>query len=203
MARIDDLLAEIKDHSLRLGLQQAVSELKGGHRFGLVFEEHVPETTLLPRLPIQVGATVCRKDDTSGCVLYRVVEANGKPKVVIEPLAGGQRESVAKKDLFTVKRFGDPIYPALTPVGSLRNGPADKASHAVINGENFHSLQLFIYLYERKVDCIYIDPPYNTGARDWKYNNDYVDANDTWRHSKWLSMVTTPSRERDGFSEDA
>jgi len=39
------------------------------------------------------------------------------------------------------------------------------------------------------VDCIYIDPPYNTGARDWKYNNDYVDSNDNWRHSKWLAFM--------------
>ena len=45
------------------------------------------------------------------------------------------------------------------------------------------------YLYAGKVDCIYIDPPYNTGAHDWKYNNDYVDATDTYRHSKWLSMM--------------
>ena len=45
------------------------------------------------------------------------------------------------------------------------------------------------YLYAGKVDCIYIDPPYNTGARDWKYNNDYVDNNDQYRHSKWLSMM--------------
>ena len=45
------------------------------------------------------------------------------------------------------------------------------------------------YLYAGKVDCIYIDPPYNTGARDWKYNNDYVDANDQYRHSKWLAMM--------------
>lgn len=39
------------------------------------------------------------------------------------------------------------------------------------------------------MDIIYIDPPYNTGATDWKYNNDYVDGNDTFRHSKWLSMM--------------
>ena len=40
-----------------------------------------------------------------------------------------------------------------------------------------------------KVDCIYIDPPYNTGAKDWKYNNDYVDGTDEYRHSKWLSFI--------------
>jgi adenine-specific DNA-methyltransferase len=45
------------------------------------------------------------------------------------------------------------------------------------------------YTHAGKVDVIYIDPPYNTGARDWKYNNDYVDINDAWRHSKWLSMM--------------
>jgi adenine-specific DNA-methyltransferase len=45
------------------------------------------------------------------------------------------------------------------------------------------------WLYAGRVDCIYIDPPYNTGARDSKYNNDYVDKADTWRHSKWLSMM--------------
>lgn len=45
------------------------------------------------------------------------------------------------------------------------------------------------YLYAGKVDCIYIDPPYNTGARDWKYNNNYVDDNDAYRHSKWLSFM--------------
>ena len=48
---------------------------------------------------------------------------------------------------------------------------------------------IFQYLYKKKIDCVYIDPPYNTGARDWKYNNRYVDDNDVWRHSKWLSMM--------------
>jgi adenine-specific DNA-methyltransferase len=59
----------------------------------------------------------------------------------------------------------------------------------VINGENFHALSLLLFAYEGAVDCIYIDPPYNTGARDWLYSNDYVDSNDSWRHSKWLSFM--------------
>ena len=50
-------------------------------------------------------------------------------------------------------------------------------------------MQLLEYLYAGKVDCIYIDPPYNTGARDWKYNNDYVDSSDAYRQSKWLSFM--------------
>ena len=75
---------------------------------------------------------------------------------IIEPTGGGVIERTPLADLLAVKRFGDPIYPGLTSLGSLRNGPVDKPSHAVIEGENFHAIQLFTYLYEEKVDCIYI-----------------------------------------------
>ena len=84
---------------------------------------------------------------------------------------------------------GDPIYPALVPVDRIARGGPDKPWHMLINADNFHALQLLLYCYEGKVDVIYIDPPYNTGARDWKYNNDYVDKTDSFRHSKWLSMM--------------
>ena len=59
----------------------------------------------------------------------------------------------------------------------------------IIEGDNLQALYLLEKTHKGKVDCIYIDPPYNTGARDWKYNNDYVDGNDAYRHSKWLSMM--------------
>ena len=59
----------------------------------------------------------------------------------------------------------------------------------IIQGDNLQALYLLEKTHRGKVDCIYIDPPYNTGARDWKYNNDYVDGQDVYRHSKWLSMM--------------
>lgn len=59
----------------------------------------------------------------------------------------------------------------------------------VVEGDNLQALYLLQKTHKGKVDCIYIDPPYNTGAHDWKYNNDYVDDNDSYRHSKWLSMM--------------
>jgi adenine-specific DNA-methyltransferase len=65
----------------------------------------------------------------------------------------------------------------------------DKPVNLLIEGDNYHALSVLNYTHAGKVDVIYIDPPYNTGARDWKYNNDYVDINDAWRHSKWLSMM--------------
>lgn len=82
-----------------------------------------------------------------------------------------------------------PIYPGLEVVDSVRHAQNDKLWHALIEADNYYALQLLAYLYPGQVDCIYIDPPYNTGARDWKYNNDYVDSADTYRHSKWLSMM--------------
>lgn len=66
---------------------------------------------------------------------------------------------------------------------------SDKPVNLLIEGDNYHALSVLNYTHEKKIDVIYIDPPYNTGAKDWKYNNDYVDINDAWRHSKWLSMM--------------
>ncbi len=59
----------------------------------------------------------------------------------------------------------------------------------ILEGDNLHSLYLLEKTCKEKADCIYIDPPYNTGAKDWKYNNDYVDKTNLYRHSKWLSMM--------------
>ncbi|MBI3585351.1 MAG: site-specific DNA-methyltransferase [Nitrospinae bacterium] len=66
----------------------------------------------------------------------------------------------------------------------------DKPVNLLIEGDNYHALSVLNYTHEKKIDVIYIDPPYNTGAKDWKYNNDYVDINDAYRHSKWLSMMS-------------
>lgn len=188
MARIDDLVAQISDKALRQRLESALADMKRRQRFGLVYEEHVPETTTLLNFPIQAGSTVQRRSDADGGKLYQVASVS-KRTARLQPEDGGTDETAALDDLLVVKRFGDPIFPALTALGAVQNGPKDKPHHAVINGENFHTLQLLVYLYEGQVDCIYIDPPYNTGARDWKYNNRYVDSNDTWNHSKWLGFM--------------
>ena len=95
----------------------------------------------------------------------------------------------AVTDLVTTAELGDPIYPCLQPLGDVCNAADSELWHTLIEADNYHALQLLEYLYAGKVDCIYIDPPYNTGARDWKYNNDYVDGADEYRHSKWLSFM--------------
>jgi adenine-specific DNA-methyltransferase len=62
-------------------------------------------------------------------------------------------------------------------------------TNILIEGDNYHSLSVLNYTHKGKIDVIYIDPPYNTGASDWKYNNDYVDSEDSYRHSKWIAMM--------------
>src|SRR5215207_98842 len=188
MARLDDLVARIDDQTLRREIEAALADMKRRQRFGLVFEEHIPETTALFGLPVQTGTVVQRRDDPAAKTLYRVIETTPQGQARVEPTGGGKAETVPVSDLLAVRRFGEPMYPALAPLGSVRRGGDDKPHHAVINGENFHALQLLVYQFEGEVDCIYLDPPYNTGARDWKYNNSYVDDSDAWRHSKWLSM---------------
>jgi len=65
----------------------------------------------------------------------------------------------------------------------------NKPVNLLIEGDNYHALSVLNYTHAKKVDVIYIDPPYNTGARNWKYNNNYVDIEDSFRHSKWLSFM--------------
>lgn len=70
----------------------------------------------------------------------------------------------------------------------------ENSNTVLIEGDNYHALSVLSYTHQGKVDVIYIDPPYNTGAKDWKYNNNYVDSNDAYRHSKWLSMMNSRLR---------
>ncbi len=86
-------------------------------------------------------------------------------------------------------------FPVLKEIKSkeIKTDP-EKPTHILIEGDNYHALSVLNYTHERKVDVIYIDPPYNTGAKDWKYNNDYVDKEDAYRHSKWLSFMNNRLR---------
>jgi adenine-specific DNA-methyltransferase len=193
MAKIEDLVAQIPDERLKKAIGAEVRELKKNKKFGLVFEEHLPETVRLPKLPVKEGELVAKKRDT-GNDLWRVKTirkgiATLERAVEGYPLLSDIGVEVPLAELVVVRSFGDPIYPALVPVDRVARGGPDKPWHMLINADNFHALQLLLYAYEGKVDVIYIDPPYNTGARDWKYNNDYVDKSDSFRHSKWLSMM--------------
>ena len=65
----------------------------------------------------------------------------------------------------------------------------NEPTHILIEGDNYHALSVLNYTHKGKVDLIYIDPPYNTGNKDFIYNDKYVEKEDTWRHSKWLNFM--------------
>lgn len=71
---------------------------------------------------------------------------------------------------------------------SLSDGP-QPWRNLVIEGDNFDALRWLRMTYAQRVKCIYIDPPYNTGNKDWVYNDHYIDANDRYRHSTWLEFL--------------
>jgi len=187
VAAIDDLISQIEDPALQARLKEEVARITKDKKFGLVFEEHLPELTPIFNAKIQIGNLVSlRKGPLTDT--WRILHITGDRAICYDPLRDEQAD-IALDDLVVVRRFGEPIFPALIPMEQVQNGPADTPWHTLIEADNYHALQLLEYLYAGQVDCIYIDPPYNTGARDWKYNNDFVDVNDSWRHSKWLAMM--------------
>lgn len=66
----------------------------------------------------------------------------------------------------------------------------EKPTNILIEGDNYHALSVLNYTHQGKIDLIYIDPPYNTGNRTWKYNNDYIEREDVYKHSKWLTFIS-------------
>ncbi|MBP5673072.1 MAG: site-specific DNA-methyltransferase [Victivallales bacterium] len=82
--------------------------------------------------------------------------------------------------------------PVLTEVKerAILSEDADAPNHILIEGDNLHALTALSYTHAGRIDVIYIDPPYNTGKKnDFKYNDDWVDKEDSYRHSKWLSFM--------------
>lgn len=187
MALLQDLIQQIDDPALRERILQETNKLLKKKKFGLVFEEHLPECTPLYDVPIRVGSKVALK---TGYVsdIYTVVKIDGDD-VLCDRRETHEQITFKLDEIVAVAEFGEPIYPTLRPIDTVENAPDSGLWHTLIEADNYHALQLLEYLYAEKVDCIYIDPPYNTGAKDWKYNNDYVDDKDAYRHSKWLSMM--------------
>lgn len=187
MALLQNLINQIDDETLRQRIMAEVSKLSRQKKFGLIFEEHLPECTPLYGVKIKKGSKVARKTgQVSDIYIVRSLEVD---KAICEHKTDHAEVEFALDDLVAIAEFGEPIYPCLKPIDTICNAPDSDLWHTLIEADNYHALQLLEYLYAGKVDCIYIDPPYNTGARDWKYNNDYVDGNDQYRHSKWLSMM--------------
>lgn len=188
MSAISDLIDKIKDPDLRARISEEVARMQKQKKFGLVFEEHLPEATPLYDAAISVGSLVSLKDKEFK-EFFRVRQTRGETLVCEREDDSHERVELNKSDVVVVAMFGQPIYPCLKPLDAVKNAPDSDLWHTLIEADNYHALQLLVYLYGGMVDCIYIDPPYNTGDKSWKYNNNFVDNSDSFRHSKWLSMM--------------
>lgn len=197
------VVQNLVDRAVKLGDRQLAADIRAfaaQRQFGLVFEHNRPERLRLYGKPIMKGDVVQvlpergKKEDSSSQLLWLVNTVRGGV-ADLKPYQSPSYDeneceprSVAVDDVVPVAEYDQPIYAGLKETGRVERG-GDKPYQVVINGENYHALETLAFAYAGKVDCIYIDPPYNTGARDWKYNNDYVDRSDAYRHSKWLAFM--------------
>jgi len=201
MSRLTELLrqAQKMDPQLSADLEAEIVALTKRRSFGLVFEQHQPEAVELPGRPVRRGDKV-RILPSRGAAepgdhrLWRVdrVERAGGPRLahLVELNANDPETRVVIDDaVVVVAEFRDRIYPGLVEVDRAEHTEG-KPFHAVINAENFHALEMLTYTHQESVDVIYIDPPYNTGGKfAWLYNDDFVDTDDDYRHSKWLAFM--------------
>ena len=117
MAAINDLITQIQDPILRAKIEQEANKLSKQKKFGLVFEEHLPESTRLYGVPIRKGSMVTLKNDKSGQV-FIVLRKTGNTAVCL-PREGGETVMHPLSDLVIVAEFGEPIYPYLEPLDSV------------------------------------------------------------------------------------
>ena len=200
MSRLTELIAQAKSKDAQMGadLEREFKALSSRRAFGLNFERHKPEVIELPNRPVRKGDKVrvlpergsTEKGDQRLWSVLKVYKSE-KPQMAELRLIDSPEQGSLKaplEDLAVVAEFRDFIYPGLVSTGKVERGE-DKPYHSIINGENYHVLKTLTYTHRGKIDAIYIDPPYNSGAKDWKYNNDYVESDDLYRHSKWLAFI--------------
>lgn len=200
MSRLTELISHIKNKDPQIGveLEREFKVHASRLAFGLNFERHRPEVVELPQRTVRRGDKVRKlsprgkkvENDPRIWLVKKISTVKNKKVALIEIFENKEivSEEVLIDDLSVIAEFRDYLYPGLVSTGKVERGEG-KPFHTVINGENYHVLKALTYSHRGKIDVIYIDPPYNTGAKDWKYNNDYVESEDLYRHSKWLAFM--------------
>lgn len=194
---------DLVDRAMKLGDPVLAADIRAfakQREFGLVFEHNRPERMRLYGKPVKKGDIVQvlpergKKEDAEAKLLWLVDSISGEFANLVAYHSQTYSENDAEPinaaivDLVAVAEYEHPIYAGLKETGRVERG-GDKPYQVVINGENYHALEALTFAYAGRVDCIYIDPPYNTRDNDWKYNNDYVNGDDAYKHSKWLAMM--------------
>jgi adenine-specific DNA-methyltransferase len=155
-------------------LVKLVRELSKRRKFGLVWEDKPEQVADMceQKLPILV-------EDTTRHI-PRMMSGEGR---------GMREEGRVKSNKKQTSPANTNNSPHTTNHSLLPDDGSNLPTHLIIEGDNYHALSVLNYTHAGKIDVIYIDPPYNTGAKDWKYNNDYVEKDDAFRHSKFISFL--------------
>ena len=155
MAALNELIQKVENPELRAQLQAAADKLAKQKKFGLVFEEHLPECTPLYDIPVRKGAKVSVRNGKAN-ETYTVLKIEND---IATCLPRNSKEAVkfSVDKLVTTAELGDPIYPCLQPLGEVCNAMDSELWHTLIEADNYHALQLLECLYAGKADCIYID----------------------------------------------
>jgi adenine-specific DNA-methyltransferase len=155
LSAIHDLIAQISDPRLRERLAAEWVTASKEKKFGLVFEDHLPELLPFYKAKPRRGDLVCRKNGPLQDV-WHVESVRDGIATCIKPRgnasAAEQNQSTiaptnfAVDELLVVRQFGDPIFPSLVPVDVMANGPADAPWQTLIQADNYHTLQLLEYV---------------------------------------------------------
>lgn len=199
MARYDAIVDEVRklDPAIADRVAAQFKSMTSKRSYGLNFEHYEPEKVDMPRRKVSVVDKVRfipprgSIEVADGLNVWRVesISDAGVAELRLEHTRDEIFEQRRVENLCVVAEVSDVIFPGLEQTGSTFGSDADDVCHSVINGENFHVLQALTYTHRDKIDCIYIDPPYNTGDKSWKYNNNYMGEGDANTHSKWLSFM--------------
>lgn len=183
MDKLEELLDRIEDIELRKELSDEIDRTK---QYGLVFEKYFPSNTTKPGAEIKVGSRVAHKIGYLGNpnASYVVEKINGNMAILN---TGVEYELDSLVPVATYDEQLDGAY--FKRVDAIENAPGDTLWHSLIESENQIALRMLAKEYAGQVDCIYIDPPYNTGDTTWSYNNNFFSRDHEYRHSKWLSFM--------------
>ena len=175
MANINETISEVA--KLNPELARQIQKYVKEHSYGLVFEHNLPEAVRLYKKQPAVAIQDRRIERVKIYILPKETEENSVPwcvKYIDNGVAylehDGEAKDVLLEDTCVLVSYRDVIYPGLKEIDRVERGNPEDPYHMVINSENYHALEALTYAYAGKVDCIYIDPPYNKkDTKDWKY----------------------------------
>ena len=173
MAAIHDLIKQIEDDVLRERIAAETKRLLSRKRFGLVFEEHLPEMAVMYGAKLRPGSIVVRRGDGLDSK-WRVLSVDNEQAVCVDLNSSVRKQEVFRiADLAVIRHFGDPIFPSLVPIDRVDNGSESDPWHILIEAET----ALCASNTSMRVRWIaFISTSIQYRASEWKYNNDYLES---------------------------